>query len=79
MEMRSSGYGIVLVILICALATANIVECRKRVPLTFDDGDGGAGDDLVIDDKMVCETCPFEYFVQFNLNNIMPLITFEPI
>lgn len=59
MEMKSSGYGIVLVILICALATANITECRKRVPLTFDDGDGDAGDDLVIDDKMVCETCPF--------------------
>ncbi|KAL9453587.1 hypothetical protein AB3S75_009237 [Citrus x aurantiifolia] len=56
MEMKSSGYGIVLVILICALATANITECRKRVPLTFDDGDGGAGDDLVIDDKMVEQT-----------------------
>lgn len=56
MEMRSYGYGVMPVILICTLATANFIECRKRVPVnSFDNG--AAGDPLVIDDKMVCKVC----------------------
>lgn len=54
MELRN-GYGVVLLVLICALAI-EFIECRKRIPHTSFDNEGGWKSPQM-NEQMVREIC----------------------